>query len=70
MNIDLFIWHLSLSVTHLESSTRGTRAVSYASSEKEMLCHDALQETCSDEVMHDILSFIQRHVLKQLRSRL
>lgn len=29
------------------------------------------QELCAEEVMHDILSFIQRHVLKQLqRSRL
>lgn len=29
------------------------------------------QELCADEVMHDILSFLQRHVLKQLqRSRL
>jgi len=33
--------------------------------------HEVLLELCADEVMHDILSFIQRHVLKQLqRSRL
>lgn len=33
--------------------------------------HELLLELCADEVMHDILSFIQRHVLQQLpRSRL
>lgn len=43
-----------------------TKSIAYNSAR-----HELLLELCADEVMHDIISFVQRHVLQQLpRSRL